>query len=86
MVMDMLVKNKPYYLYPLVHLLRGRLLFVFSSKRSQIFNARDSRTVKDMPGLAGLYRTYPNSGGGVILPLTSQTSYAADVIICDGGA
>lgn len=84
--MDILVKNQPYYLYPFVHLLRDGSLFVFSSKSSQIFRVRDDRIVKEMPDLVGLYRTYPNSGGSVMLPLTSQTGYAADVIVCGGGA
>jgi hypothetical protein len=84
--MDILVKNQPYYLYPFLHLLRDGSLFVFASKSSQIFNVSNNRIVREMPDLFGLYRTYPDSGGSVLLPLTSQTGYAADVIICGGGA
>ena len=84
--MDILVRNQPYFLYPFLHLLRDGSLFVFTSKSSQIFDVNNNRVIKEMPDLEGLYRTYPDSGGSVMLPLTSQNGYAADVIICGGGA
>jgi hypothetical protein len=86
LAMDILVNNQPYYLYPFLHLLRDGSLFVFTSKSSQVFSVSENRIIREMPDLVGLYRTYPDSGGSVMLPLRKETGYAADVIICGGGA
>jgi len=84
--MDILSKNQPYYMYPFVHLLRDGTLFVFVSKSSQIFNVGSNTIVKELPDLAGDYRTYPNTGGSVMLPLSSTNNWEPEVIICGGGA
>lgn len=84
--MDILTKNQPYYMYPFVHLLNDGTLFVFVSKASQIFNVASNTVVKDLPDLPGDYRTYPNTGGSVLLPLSSKNNWAPDIIICGGGA
>jgi hypothetical protein len=34
----------------------------------------------------GDYRTYPNTGGSVLLPLSSANNWDLDIIICGGGA
>ncbi|KAK4543420.1 hypothetical protein LTR36_005563 [Oleoguttula mirabilis] len=84
--MPLLVKAQPYYMYPLLHLLNDGTLFAFVSKSSEIFDAAKSQTVKTFPDLPGDYRTYPNTGGSVLLPLSSSTDWTSDVIICGGGA
>lgn len=84
--MDILKKNQPYYMYPFVHLLSDGNLFVFVSKASQVFNVGSNAVVKELPDLPGDYRTYPNTGGSVLLPLSSKNNWAPDVIICGGGA
>ncbi|CAL3967877.1 unnamed protein product [Diplocarpon coronariae] len=84
--MDILKKNQPYYMYPFVHLLNDGTLFVFVSKSSQIFNVGSNTVVKELPDLPGDYRTYPNTGGSVLLPLSSKNNWAPDIIICGGGA
>jgi hypothetical protein len=84
--MDLLVKNQPYYMYPFVHLLNDGTLFVFTSKSSQVFNAGSNAVVKTLPDLPGDYRTYPNTGGSVMMPLSSKNNWAPDIIICGGGA
>lgn len=84
--MDILTKNQPYYMYPFVHLLNDGSLFVFASKSSQIFNVGTNTIVKELPDLAGDYRTYPNTGGSVLMALSSKNNWAPDVIICGGGA
>jgi hypothetical protein len=83
--MELLVNNQPYYMYPFVHLLNDGSLFVFVSKSSQIFNPSSNAIVKKLPDLIGDYRTYPNTGGSVILPLSSANGYAPDILICGGG-
>ncbi|KAI9888306.1 MAG: hypothetical protein M1814_000745 [Vezdaea aestivalis] len=84
--MDILVKNQPYYMYPFVHLMSDGNLFVFVSKSSEIFNVGGNRVVKTLPDLPGDYRTYPNTGGSVLLPLSSGNQYAPDIVVCGGGA
>ena len=84
--MDILAVNQPYYMYPIIHLLNDGTLFVFVSKSSEIFNVATNTTVKKFADLPGDYRTYPNTGGSVLLPLSSANNWAPDVIICGGGA
>ena len=84
--MDILVKNQPYYMYPFVHLLNDGTLFVFVSKSSQILNVGTNTVVKTLPDLPGDYRTYPNTGGSVLMPLSSKNNWSPDIIICGGGA
>jgi hypothetical protein len=84
--MDILVKNQPYYMYPFVHLLCDGNLFVFVSKACQIFNVGSNTIVQELPDLPGDYRTYPNTGGSVMLPLSSSNDWQPDIIICGGGA
>ncbi|KAE9370869.1 carbohydrate-binding module family 18 [Stipitochalara longipes BDJ] len=84
--MDILAKNQPYYMYPFIHLLNDGTLFVFVSKASQVFNVGTNTIVKELPDLPGDYRTYPNTGGSVLLPLSSANKWNPDIIICGGGA
>lgn len=84
--MEILKKNQPYYMYPFIHLLNNGNLFVFVSKSAEIFNVATNTVVKPLPDLPGDYRTYPNTGGSVLLPLSSANGYAPDILICGGGA
>lgn len=84
--LEILKKNQPYYMYPFVHLLSDGTLFIFVSKASQVFNAGSKAVVKELPDLPGDYRTYPNTGGSVLLPLSSKNNWAPDIVICGGGA
>lgn len=84
--MDILVANQPYYMYPFIHLMRDGNLFVFTSKSSEIFNPNTGATVKKFADLAGDYRTYPNTGGSVMLPLSKANNYEPDIMVCGGGA
>jgi hypothetical protein len=84
--MPLLVKAQPYYMYPFLHLLPTGDLFVFTSKSSQLFSVADMKVTKSLPDLPGDYRTYPNTGGSVLLPLSSANNWSASVITCGGGA
>ena len=83
--MDILVKNQPYYMYPFMHLLNDGSLYVFVAKSSELFNVATGATVRTLPDIPGDYRTYPNTGGSVLLPLSSANQYAPEVLICGGG-
>lgn len=84
--MDILVKNQPYYMYPFVHLMSDGSLFVFVSKSSQLFNVDTGDILRVFTDLPGQYRTYPNTGGSVLLPLSSADQWAPGVMVCGGGA
>lgn len=83
--MEILSKNQPYYMYPFLHLLNDGNLFVFVSKSAEIFSVGTGKVVRTLPDLPGSYRTYPNTGGSVLLPLSSANNWSADVVICGGG-
>jgi hypothetical protein len=83
--MALLVKTQPYYMYPFIHLMRDGNLFVFVAKSSQIFNVGSGSVVQQLPDMNGDYRTYPNTGGSVLLPLSSTNNYNPDIVICGGG-
>lgn len=84
--MDILAKNQPYYMYPFIHLLADGTLFIFVSKSSESFSVATNTTVKTYPDLPGDYRTYPNTGTSVLLPLRAANNWAPDIIVCGGGA
>lgn len=84
--LDILVRNQPYYMYPFIHLLRDGSLFIFAARSSELFNVATSTTVKTFPDLPGEYRTYPNTGGSVLLAMSSTTGWSPDVVVCGGGA
>ncbi|KAG9729531.1 DUF1929-domain-containing protein, partial [Aureobasidium melanogenum] len=84
--MEILVKNQPYYMYPFMHQLKDGSLFVFVSKSSELFNVDTNTTLRTFADLPGDYRTYPNTGGSVLLPLSSANDWNPDIIICGGGA
>lgn len=84
--MEILVKNQPYYMYPFIHALKDGTLFVFVSKSSELFNVDTNTTVRTFADLPGDYRTYPNTGGSVLLPLSSDNDWNPDIVICGGGA
>ncbi len=84
--MEILVRNQPYYMYPFLHLLRDGSMYVFTSKSSELFDVATSTTLRTFRDLPGDYRTYPNTGGSVLLPLRSSNNWDPDVMICGGGA
>tara|TARA_R110002003_G_scaffold186_6_gene14558 strand:- start:9763 stop:11262 length:1500 start_codon:yes stop_codon:yes gene_type:complete len=83
--MEILSKNQPYYMYPFMHLMKDGNLFVQVAKSAEIFNVGTGNVVRQFADLPGSYRTYPNTGGSVMMPLSSENDWNPDVIICGGG-
>lgn len=83
--MEILSKNQPYYMYPFLHLMRDGNLFVQVAKSAEIFNVATGNVVRQFADLPGSYRTYPNTGGSVMMPLSSANNWNPDIIICGGG-
>jgi Glyoxal oxidase N-terminus/Domain of unknown function (DUF1929) len=84
--LSILEKNQPYFMYPFVHLLKDGCLFIFVSRSAEVFDVYQDRTVWHLPDLPGDYRTYPNTGGSVLLPLKSDNDWEPEIIVCGGGA
>jgi Glyoxal oxidase N-terminus/Domain of unknown function (DUF1929) len=84
--LSILVKNQPYFMYPFLHLLPDGSLFVFTATSSQLLDVANNEVIKALPDMKGMYRTYPNTGGSVLLPLSPENDYEPEVVICGGGA
>ncbi|WEW57454.1 glyoxal oxidase [Emydomyces testavorans] len=84
--LSILERNQPYYMFPFLHLLNDGSLFIFVSRSAEIFDVDSGTTIKTLPDLPGDYRTYPNTGGSVLLPLRSADGWAPEIMICGGGA
>ena len=84
--MDILVRNQPYYMYPFLHLLPDSNIFTFAGKQAQIFDYVNNSIVRELPDLPGMSRTYPNTGGSVLHPLSSANDWKPVITICGGGA
>ncbi|OJD11254.1 hypothetical protein ACJ73_09578 [Blastomyces percursus] len=85
-VFPILEQNQPYYMYPFLHLLKDGTVFVFVARSAEVFDAFGQKTVKKLPDLPGDYRSYPNTGGSVLLPLSAANGWDSDIIVCGGGA
>lgn len=59
-------------------------LFVFASTKSIIFDYENNVVVKELPDLPGVPRSYPLTGGAVLLPLDPANDYQAEILICGG--
>jgi Glyoxal oxidase N-terminus/Domain of unknown function (DUF1929) len=84
--LSILERNQPYYMYPFLHLLKDGRLFIFVSRSAEIYDVDRQNTTRQLPDLPGAHRTYPNTGGSVLLPLTKDTNWEPDIIVCGGGA
>lgn len=60
-------------------------LFIFSDTSSELFDVNVNQTLKKMPHMPGIHRTYPNTGGSVMLPLYKGNHYEPEIMICGGG-
>jgi hypothetical protein len=83
--LGILEKTQPYYMYPFVHLLRDGTLFIFAAMSSETFNPSLNESVLTMPDMPGDYRTYPNTGSSILLPLSSANNWDPSIVICGGG-
>jgi hypothetical protein len=84
--LEILSKNQPYYMYPFVHLLKDGTMMICVAKSCEQFSLANNAAIYTYPDIPGDYRTYPNTGGSVLLPLNSANNWNPDVIICGGGA
>jgi hypothetical protein len=72
-------------MYPFLHLMPDGSLFVFADRSSELFDVAANHTIKKFPTMPGMHRTYPNTGGSVMLPLRQHNNYEPEIMICGGG-
>ncbi|PGH13292.1 hypothetical protein AJ80_06403 [Polytolypa hystricis UAMH7299] len=85
-LLPLLQRNQPYYMYPFLHLLNDGNVFIFVARSAEIFDVSIGATVHILPDLPGDYRTYPNTGGSVLLPLKPEKWWDPEVLVCGGGS
>lgn len=85
-ILPILSENQPYYMYPFLHLLKNGQLFIFVARSAEIYDPDSQETSLRLPNLPGTYRTYPNTGGSVLLPLSKENEWEPEIVICGGGA
>ncbi|KAG0231049.1 hypothetical protein BGW42_000525 [Actinomortierella wolfii] len=81
---DFLVETLPYNLYPIVHLLPDKNLFILASTKAIILSTSTWKIIKRLPDIPGPPRNYPLTGGSVLLPLTPENKYEPEVLVCGG--
>ncbi|CAJ0830530.1 12787_t:CDS:2 [Entrophospora sp. SA101] len=78
-----LVETLPYNLYPSVHLLPNKNLFIMANKASIILDTTTWKTAK-LPDIPGPPRHYPLTAGTTLLPLSPDNNYDPEVLVCGG--
>ncbi|KAI8349490.1 glyoxal oxidase N-terminus-domain-containing protein [Mortierella sp. GBAus27b] len=79
-----LVETLPNNLYPIVHLLPDKNLFILASTKAIILSTSTWKIIQRLPDIPGPPRNYPLTGGSVLLPLTPENNYEPEILICGG--
>jgi hypothetical protein len=82
--MNILVRNGAYFMYPFLFLMSNGDLAVIVNNQAQIFQPATGKVIKELPDIPGGHRTYPMTGGGVMLPLSRRDDFAPEIMICGG--
>ncbi|OAD01860.1 copper radical oxidase [Mucor lusitanicus CBS 277.49] len=77
-------ETMPYNLYPFVFTLPDGNLFIFANKKSIIYDYNNQKVVKELPKIPGNPRSYPLTGGAIMLPLDPKNNYNVEILICGG--
>ncbi|KAI8929563.1 glyoxal oxidase N-terminus-domain-containing protein [Entophlyctis helioformis] len=83
--LQLLVDTDTYNMYPHAHLLPNNLVFLMAGDRSQLLNPNTFAPVAELPVIPDGKRTYPFTGGSVLLTLSPRNNYLAEVLVCGGG-
>ncbi|KAG0267659.1 hypothetical protein BGZ95_002794 [Linnemannia exigua] len=79
-----LVETLPHNLYPIVHLLPDKNLFILANTQAVILSTSTWKIIKRLPDIPGPPRNYPLTGGSVILPLTPENNFEPEILVCGG--
>ncbi|KAH7323340.1 glyoxal oxidase [Rhizoctonia solani] len=81
--LNILTTTLPANLYPLTWLLPTGNLLIQSNWKTIVYNYKNL-TEYPLPDIPHAVRTYPASGGMVMLPLTPKNNFTATVMFCGG--
>jgi hypothetical protein len=81
----LLVDNQPTFMYPIVVVLSDGTVLICVNTSCEIHDPIGHRTLRTLPKIPGMVRTYPSSGGSTMLPLSSENNWQSDIVICGGG-
>lgn len=59
-------------------------LFIFANRHSIIYDYKKHKIIKRLPDIPGVPRSYPLTGGAVMLPLDPANGYKVEIMICGG--
>ncbi|CAO3572953.1 unnamed protein product [Mortierella alpina] len=79
-----LVETLPNNLYPIVHLLPDKSLFILASTKAVILSTSTWKIIKRLPDIPGPPRNYPLTAGSVLLPLLPENNFVPEVLVCGG--
>ncbi|KAF9940882.1 hypothetical protein BGZ75_003666 [Mortierella antarctica] len=79
-----LVETLPNNLYPIVHLLPDKNLFILASTKAVILSTSTWKIIKRLPDIPGSPRNYPLTAGSVLLPLLPENHFVPEVLVCGG--
>ncbi|KAF9586722.1 hypothetical protein BGW38_006264 [Lunasporangiospora selenospora] len=79
-----LIETLPNNLYPMVHLLPDKNLFILASTKAVILSTSTWKIIKRLPDIPGPPRNYPLTGGSVLLPLSPENNFQPEVLVCGG--
>ncbi|KAG0254641.1 hypothetical protein BG011_005611 [Mortierella polycephala] len=79
-----LVETLPNNLYPMVHLLPDKNLFILASTKAIILSTSTWKIIKRLPDIPGPPRNYPLTGGSVLLPLVPENNFEPEILVCGG--
>lgn len=83
--MNFLNDTVPVNLFPLTWLLPSGKLFLQAAYRTILYDL-DTRTEHPLPDMPYAQRVYPASGAAVMLPLTPENGYSAELLFCGGSS
>ncbi|KAG0212406.1 hypothetical protein BGX28_006375 [Mortierella sp. GBA30] len=81
-----LVETLPNNLYPIVHLLPDKNLFILASTKAVILSTSTWEIIKHLPDIPGPPRNYPLTAGSVLLPLLPENNFKPEVLVCGGAS
>ncbi|KAF9157576.1 hypothetical protein DFQ26_008593 [Actinomortierella ambigua] len=81
---DFMTETLPYNLYPIIHLLPDKNLFILASTKAVILSTSTWKIIKRLPDIPGPPRNYPLTGGSVLLPLTPENKFQPEILVCGG--
>ncbi|KAL1925375.1 uncharacterized protein VTP21DRAFT_258 [Calcarisporiella thermophila] len=82
--LPILRESIPNNLYPQLYIMPDGTMFVLSNKQAVLYDYIKHQTVKTLPTVPGVARTYPLTGSSALLPLDPEKNYKVEIVVCGG--